>query len=121
MYLEELYKMPALANWLRMIVLIATGTMDRSYVDVSEASQLPEMVATDFCYMYAHGMHFRIRNAKEEKVTCDSTLASSMWRRKPKRIFQESGEMETMDYIGWIEEILELNYRSHYCIVLLFL
>jgi hypothetical protein len=24
-----------------------------------------------------------------------------------------------MEYAGWIEEILELNYRSHCCIVLL--
>ena len=38
---------------------------------------------------------------------------------------RRSRNVETMDdvisaeYVGWIEEILELNYRSHCCIVLL--
>jgi hypothetical protein len=27
-------------------------------------------------------------------------------------------EVDTFEYVGWVEEILELNYRSHYCIVL---
>jgi hypothetical protein len=29
------------------------------------------------------------------------------------------GELEGMKYVGWIEEILELDYKSHCCIVLL--
>jgi hypothetical protein len=28
-------------------------------------------------------------------------------------------DVDSVEYIGWMEEILELNYRSHCCIVVL--
>jgi hypothetical protein len=79
---------------------------------------LPKVRATGYCHMYAHGMHFHIRDVEEEKITCDSVIAASVWRRT-RRDFKESREMETVQYVGWIQEILELDYRSHCCIVLL--
>jgi hypothetical protein len=46
--------------------------------DVLQASKLPEIRATRYRAMYANGMHLRIRSAKEEKVTCDSAVASAV-------------------------------------------
>lgn len=88
--------------------------------DVKEAPKLLETIATAYCHMYAHGMHFQIRSAEEEKVTYDNAIASAMWRKKSRREFQNLGEIEAKEYVGWIEEILELNYCSHCCIVLIY-
>jgi hypothetical protein len=86
--------------------------------DVIEASRLPEKIATSYCTMYAHGMYLRIFIAKEEKVTCDSAVASVVFKRQRLPGTFQLGPIETKEYVGWIQEILELNYRLHYCIVL---
>jgi hypothetical protein len=87
--------------------------------DVMEASKLPEIVATAYHAMYTYGMHLRIKTTEEEKLCCHSAIAASVWRRNRAIEGFHSGSLESMEYVGWIEEILELNYRSHCCIVLL--
>jgi hypothetical protein len=68
--------------------------------------------------MYAHRMHLIIYTMEEEKVTCNSAVASTVFKRdRPDGTFQ-LGSIETKEYVGWIQEILELNYQLHYCIVL---
>jgi hypothetical protein len=100
-------------------VSVAAKSANKPSADVIKASYLPEMRATGYRHMYPHGMHFRIQDAEEEKVTCDSAIASSVWKRKTGRNLLHSREMEAVQYVGWIEEILEFNYGSHCCIVLL--
>jgi hypothetical protein len=86
--------------------------------DVYEASWLPEKVAIGYRAMYAHGIHLRICEAEKEKVTFDSRVAAAVWRRSGSRNVHCADEVETAEYVGWVEEILELNYRRHSCIVL---
>jgi hypothetical protein len=112
--------MPSFADWLRTKVSAAADSENKPPTDVVEASHLPEIRATGYRHMYAHGMHFYIKDAEEEKITCDSAVAASISRRKSRREFLNSGEMEMMEYVGWIQEILELDYRSHCYIVLLY-
>jgi hypothetical protein len=97
---------------------IAGGPNEQD-TDVMEASKFPEIVATAYRAMYAHGMHLRIKTTEEEKLCCDSALAASVWRRNRAIEGSHSGSLESMEYVGWIKEILELNYWSRYCIVLL--
>jgi hypothetical protein len=68
--------------------------------------------------MYARGMHLRVRSVEEENVTCDSKIASSVFRSIHGRGNENPGYFEAAEYIGWIEEILELEYQSYYCVVL---
>ena len=44
--------------------------------------------------MYAHRMHFQIRGAEEEEVTCDSAIEAAVWRKRFGRKFQNLGEIE---------------------------
>jgi hypothetical protein len=111
--------MPAFADWLRTEVSAVDESPFKPSADVLEASRLPEMLATGYRHMYAHGMHFRIKDAEEEKLICDSAIVASVSKRKTGRESLNAGEMETVEYVGWIHEIIELNYRSHCCIVLL--
>jgi hypothetical protein len=63
--------------------------------------------------MYVNGMHLRIRMAEEEKVTCDSATAAVVWKRGRGADIYEGGIFDKMEYVGWVEEILELNYHSY--------
>ena len=68
--------------------------------------------------MYAFGMHFRVRSAEGGLVTRDSCVVASFTRQVPWGL--RNGEpIETTDeYVGYIEEILELDYRNHCTTVL---
>jgi len=83
-----------------------------------EASKLPEKVATAYRAMYAHGMHLRVQSAEEDKITCDSGIAASVFRYSKGTSSNDLGHWQSEEYVGWIQEILELDYRSHCCIVL---
>jgi hypothetical protein len=58
-----------------------------------------------------------IKFAKDEKVTCDTKVATLVWRRNRGWAADMAGLLESADFVGWIEEILELDYRNHCCIV----
>jgi hypothetical protein len=64
-------------------------------------------------------MYLRIRDTEEDKVTCESGVAAAVWEHKSSRDFDIVDDVYSVEYVGWIEEILELNYRSHCCIVVL--
>lgn len=94
------------------------STLDKPTKDEFEESRLLEKVATAYRAMYAHGMHLQIKSVEEEKVTIDSRVVATMWHRNRGKAVNKVGHLETVNYIGWIEEILELDYRSQCCIVL---
>jgi hypothetical protein len=75
-YLDEYRWLPAFVDWLHDEVAKAGEGEDMPTRDVIEASKLLEKIAISYRAMYAHGMHLRIFTAEEEKVTCDSVVAS---------------------------------------------
>ena len=111
--------MPAFVDWLRNEVSATAESLFKPSADVVQASHLPKICATRYKHMYAQGMHFRIKDAEEDKVTCDSAVVASVSKKITRRESVNLGKIETVEYVGWIQEILELNYRSHCCIVLL--
>jgi hypothetical protein len=44
---------------------------------VKESAKLPSLEATAFRYMKVHGMHLRVRSAKEDKSTFDSAITAT--------------------------------------------
>ena len=118
-YPSDLNRLPEFADWLREEVGKAYNLDDKPTVDVYEGSRLPNVMATGYRAMYAHGMHLRIRGAEVEKVTCDSGVAAAIYERRRSRDAESMDDVFTNEYVGWVEEIIELNYRSHCCVVLL--
>ena len=120
-YPLELNRLPEFAEWLKEEVGKAYNSRfdDKPTEDVYESSRLPEMMATGYRAMYAHGMHLRIREAEAKKITCDSGVAAAVWERRRSRNVDSLDEVFTAEYVGWVEEIIELNYQSHCCVVLL--
>jgi hypothetical protein len=65
-------------DWLQEAVAIVSESGDKPSEDIIEASKLPDIRTTGYHAMYANGMHLRIRTTEEEKITCDSAVASAV-------------------------------------------
>jgi hypothetical protein len=118
-YPETLSPLPEFADWLTEEVNRAEMSGQEVPEMVKDSAKLPSVEATAFRAMKAHGMHLRIRSAEEDKRTCDSSIAASFLQ--PLRGTESSDDtvVVPVEYIGWIDEILELNYGGHCIIVLL--
>ena len=68
--------------------------------------------------MYAFGMHFRVRGAEGGLITRDSCVVASFTRQRPWGLRNGRPIETTEEYVGYIEEILELDYRNHCTTVL---
>jgi hypothetical protein len=53
--------------------------------------------------MWSYGRHFRVHHVDERRTTCDSCIACR---------FKEEPDDSEVDYVGIIEEILEVDFRS---------
>jgi hypothetical protein len=117
-YPEELKPLPKFSVWLSTAVAAPMESDRKPSIDQCKASKLPEQQATGYRAMYARGLHLRARLVEEEKVTCDNGITSFVFRAIRGRRVENGCHFEATEYIGWIEEIVELNYRSHCCVVL---
>ena len=117
-YPQALRNLPKFPEWLQQEVGAAADSVVKPSAEEVEESRLPENVAIAYRAMYAHGMHLRIRTAEEEKVTCDSAVAAAVLRRNRGRSSGRGGQLQKQKYVGWVEEIMELDYRNHYYVVL---
>jgi hypothetical protein len=86
---------------------------------VKESAELPSLEAMAYRAMKAHGMHLRIRSAKEEKSMCDSAIAVTFLQPQRGTEDDENPTLVPVEYIGLVEEILKLNYIGHCVIILL--
>jgi hypothetical protein len=102
-YPHELEAVPQFADWLHEAVAAASQSSTKPSDDVVDASKLPELRATGYRAMYANGMHLRIRTAEEEKITCDSAVASAVWKRSQRSESEAGGRVDKMEYVGWIK------------------
>jgi hypothetical protein len=68
--------------------------------------------------MKAYGMHIKVRTEKADKSTCNNAMEATFMQ--PCRGIQDSVYLDfvPMEYVGWVEEIITLNYSSHCVIVL---
>lgn len=119
-YPRHLSSLPKFPKWLRLEVdrLIAEGREIPEMV--RESSRPPSLEATAFRSMKAHKMHLRVRSAEEHKLTCDSTVAATFLQPERRTLNEEHQSFVAVEYIGFVDEILELNYSGHCVIVLLY-
>lgn len=87
--------------------------------DILQYSQPPERYATSHRHMYACGMHLRVRSSEAGLVTRDSCVVASFTSQLRWGLVGGRPIERTDDYVGYIEEILELDYRNHCTTVLL--
>jgi len=110
--------MPPFVDWFRARVRDAVNAGAEMDADVVQYSEPPERYATSHRQMYCFGMHFRVRSAEASLVTRDSCVIASFTQEHRWGIHNGSPIESTTDYVGYIEEILELDYRNHCTTVL---
>lgn len=60
--------------------------------------------------MYAYGNHIQVTNVKEHLTTYDSGIAVTFEQTCVSRPNDCKPVNAKLEYVGWVEEILELNY-----------
>jgi len=112
-------EIPSFAKWLQEDVEKA---MEEGVVvaeDVQDSSKLPSLQAKKFKSMYAYGYHFRVKSAEQRSTsTCDSGVAAIFGQACRSGRRDQNVVNGDLEYIGQIQEIIELNYGRH-CVVLL--
>ena len=118
-YLLELRDLPCFADWLKARVLETEHVSDRLEEDVIQYSCPPERVAISHRHMNAFGMHLHVRTSEGALVTRDSCIVATYTQHLRWRIRNGKPIDHTAEHVGYIQEILELDYRNHCTTVLL--
>jgi len=115
---RELQKLPDFAQWVLEEVRREQQVGDVVNPRVLDTARGPLNVASAYKSMYAYGNHYRVLSSERSMKTCDSGVAATfrqVCRNGTRDVNQVDADVE---YVGHIEEILELNYRRH-CLVVL--
>jgi hypothetical protein len=118
-YPIKLNRLLEFVEWLKEEVAKAMQSNDKPAKDVYKASRLLERVAMGYKAMYEYGMYLRIWEAEEDKVTCDIGVAAAVWECKRSKDYEAMDNLDSAENVGWMEEILELNYQSPCYIIVL--
>lgn len=118
-YLVELHDFPCFSSWLIMQVRNQWQAGKYMDDDVVQSAQSPEMYAISHCKMYAFSMHFHVCSAKGGLVTRDLCVAVSFTWQVPWGLQNGQPVKTIKEYVGYIEEILELDYQKHCTTVLM--
>lgn len=115
----ELEELPPFAEWIEREIADANERGIMVPEDVDNSSKPPSLQARKFRSMYAYGYHYRVKSAEETITkTCDSGVAA-IFRRSCRSGSRDQNPIDaTLEYIGQIVEILELDYGRHCTIVL---
>ena len=108
-YSIELHNLARFASWLTSRVSSQQQAGEDVDDDVVQYAQPPKRYAISHWKMYAFGMHFRVRSVEGGLVTHDSCVVASFTRQVPWGL-RNGRPIETIEYVGYIEEILELDY-----------
>ena len=78
---------------------------------VVDTSNGPLQMATSYKSMYTFGNHYRVLSSELPLRTCDSGVAATFRHVSRNRTGDGNQVHAEVEYVGHIEEILELNYR----------
>ena len=109
----ELSEPQSFATWLEADVdeKLANNVAD-IHLNVTHLYQLPSQEATKYRSMWAFGNHIRVASAERQLVTSDSGIAATFRRPCRSGLRDCNPVMANIEYVGTVEEILEINYRG---------
>ena len=90
--------------------------VDTAIIDICRP---PTLMATSYRAIFAYGNHFRVRSAKLNLSTTDCGVATTFEQECQSGPNDRNRIRAAVEYVGWIEEILELEYESVQVLVFL--
>ena len=118
-YPDELRPLPPYENWILPAISKAINDGENIEEEVIQLSIPPTMKATAYRSMYAYGNHIRVKSAETNLVTMDSGVAAVFGTTCRSSVNDRNPIEAEVEYVGYVEEILELNYGTTCVIVLL--
>ena len=115
---RELQPLPPIAEWVQDEV--RREQQEGILVDsmVVDTARGPLPIDDAYKSMHAFGNHYRVISSERPRKACDSGVAATFTQLCRNSTRDGNQVNAAVEYVGHIEEILELNYRRH-CIVVL--
>ena len=115
----ELAELPPFGLWLKQTVAEKVASGVEVDPDVEAISKFPAPIAMKYRSMYAYGYKYRVQSAETSLKTCDSGIAATFVRECRFGIRDQNPVFAPVEYVGSLEEILELNYGTLKQVVLI--
>lgn len=117
---DELAEAQPFPEWLHAEVACeqADDSAESPEEDVIRLSSPPSQRASRYRSMWAFGNHLRVRSAETELRTCDSGVAATFLRPCRSGVRDRNPVLARIEYVGNVEEILEVNYGGLFVTVL---
>lgn len=114
----HLQQIPNFSIWVEEEVRLQQQSGARVDAEVIDTTRGPLPMAATYKSMYAFGNHYRVLSSERPLRTRDSGVAAT-FRQVCRNGRRDGNQIDAnVEYVGHIEEILELNYRRH-CLVVL--
>jgi hypothetical protein len=111
--------MPPFAVWIR--TAISNAIKDGEEIDkhTLHMSMPPTLATRSYHLIYALGNHIKVSSVEEHLKTLDSGVVATFEHECISRPNDQILMLGKLKYVGWVEEILELNYGILKIVVLL--
>lgn len=86
---------------------------------VDALSSLPSQIAMRYRSMSSYGYHYRVRSSEEHMKTMDSGIAATFLRECRFGLRDRNPVIAPVEYVGHLEEIIELDYATFRPVVLI--
>jgi hypothetical protein len=118
-YPEELRPLPAYEKWIISTIFDAINDGEKIDKEIIQLSIPPTLKATTYRSIFAYGNHIHVKSAETHLVTMDSRVAAVFRTTCRSSVNDKNPVNVDVEYVGYVEEIMELNYGTTCVIVLL--
>jgi hypothetical protein len=105
-------------DWLPTAIDLALTAGEAVDNDVKALMIPPSRDAKSYRSMYTYGNHIRVRGAEVDLSTCDSGVAATFSQSCRISTRDRNMRMANLEYIGWVDEILGVDYGAFELILL---
>jgi len=103
-------RLPPFEQWVSNVIKNAMLIGENINENVVSISMLPSDLATNYHFMYAFGNHLQVASVKKQLSIVNSRVIGTFEQECPSHSNDPNPIMVSIEYVGWIEEILELDY-----------
>ncbi len=119
MFPNDLAPLPPFATWIMASIAMAFNDGDTIDKDVVHMSMLPTLETMSYQAVYVYGNHIHVISVEEHLTISDYGVMATFEQECVSSPNDQRSVLAKLEYVGWVEEILELNYGVLNTIVLL--
>jgi len=110
MFPNDLAPLPPFTTWIMASIVVAFNDRDTIDKDIVHMSMLLTLETMSYRAMYVYGNHIRVMSVKEHLTISDYGVMATFEQKCISGPNDQRPVLAKLEYVGWVEEILELNY-----------